>query len=81
MQRITVDIGGTFTDVAGFDEESGELPLGKSSGTPQNLVDGIFAGITEAGSLLPDTTLLIHGSTVVALSCMDAPGIAREKLT
>ena len=42
MQRITVDIGGTFTDVVGFDEESGALLLGKSSSTPQNLVDGIF---------------------------------------
>ena len=81
MQRITVDIGGTFTDVVGFDEESGALLLGKSSSTPQNLVDGIFAGVTESGSSLPDTTLLIHGSTVVINAVLERKGAKTALIT
>ena len=81
MQRITVDIGGTFTDVVGFDEESGALLLGKSSSTPQNLVDGIFAGIAESGSSLPDTTLLIHGSTVVINAVLERKGAKTALIT
>ena len=81
MQRITVDIGGTFTDVVGFDEASGELLLGKSSSTPQNLVDGIFAGIIESGSSLPDTTLLIHGSTVVINAVLERNGAKTALIT
>lgn len=81
MQRITVDIGGTFTDVVGFDEDSGELLLGKSSSTPQNLVEGIFAGINESGSSLPDTTLLIHGSTVVINAVLERKGAKTALIT
>ena len=36
--RLAVDIGGTFTDVAAFDEKSGRLLLGKALSTPQRLV-------------------------------------------
>ena len=79
--RITVDIGGTFTDVVGFDEVSGDLLLGKSSSTPQNLVDGIFAGIAESGSSLPDTTLLIHGSTVVINAVLERKGAKTALVT
>ena len=32
--RIAVDIGGTFTDLAAFDEASGELLFGKALTTP-----------------------------------------------
>ena len=47
--RIAVDIGGTFTDVAAFDEGSGELLLGKWSSTPRDLVEGILLAIDESG--------------------------------
>ena len=33
--RIAADIGGTFTDVAAFDEATGELRLGTVLSTPQ----------------------------------------------
>ncbi len=36
--RLGTDIGGTFTDVAAFDEETGRLLLGKSLTTPAHLV-------------------------------------------
>ena len=39
--RIAVDIGGTFTDLAAFDEAAGELRFGKALSTHDKLVDGI----------------------------------------
>ncbi len=81
MLRITVDIGGTFTDVVGFDEESGELLLGKSMSTPRNLVDGIFDAIKGSGSSLPRTSLLIHGSTVVINAVLERKGARTGLIT
>jgi len=39
--RLAADIGGTFTDIAVFDEATGALSFGKTLSTPQRLVDGI----------------------------------------
>ena len=35
--RLAADVGGTFTDVAAFNETTGELHLGKSLTTPAHL--------------------------------------------
>ncbi|MBT5179184.1 MAG: hypothetical protein HOL97_09435, partial [Rhodospirillaceae bacterium] len=32
--RLAADIGGTFTDIAAFDEETGRLSFGKKLSTP-----------------------------------------------
>jgi N-methylhydantoinase A len=48
--RLAADVGGTFTDVAAFDETTGELQLGKTLTTPVRLVDGIEAGVGKAGA-------------------------------
>ena len=42
MFTIAVDIGGTFTDLVGFDASSGKLFFGKSLTTYGDLVDGIL---------------------------------------
>ena len=43
--RLAADIGGTFTDIAVFDDKTGVLTLGKALSTPHRLVDGINAGV------------------------------------
>jgi hypothetical protein len=48
--RLSADVGGTFTDVAAFDETTGELRLGKTLTTPTRLVTGIENGVTKAGA-------------------------------
>ena len=50
--RLSADVGGTFTDVAAFDETTGELQLGKTLTTPARLVDGIESGVAKAGAAL-----------------------------
>ena len=46
--RLSADVGGTFTDVAAFDEPTGRLRLGKTLTTPSRLVTGIETGVGKA---------------------------------
>ncbi|HEY1504187.1 MAG TPA: hydantoinase/oxoprolinase family protein, partial [Stellaceae bacterium] len=62
--RLAADIGGTFTDVAVFDEGSGKLNFGKALSTPKHLVEGINNGVAKAGADYKSVGLLLHGSTV-----------------
>lgn len=45
--RVSMDIGGTFTDVIAFNEETGEYSAGKTSTTPEDLTKGVFAGLAQ----------------------------------
>jgi N-methylhydantoinase A len=62
--RLAADIGGTFTDVAVFDDASGKLNFGKALSTPKHLVEGINNGVAKAGADYKSVGLLLHGSTV-----------------
>ena len=48
--RLAADIGGTFTDIAVFDDKTCRLTFGKALSTPDRLVDGISSGVDKAGS-------------------------------
>jgi N-methylhydantoinase A len=72
--RLAADIGGTFTDVAVFDERTGELAFGKALSTPARLVDGIGAGVTKAGSDFAAAGLFLHGSTVAINTVLERTG-------
>src|SRR5712691_4076833 len=62
--RLSADVGGTFTDVAAFDESTGELQLGKTLTTPARLVDGIENGVAKAGANFRAARLSLQGTTV-----------------
>ena len=47
--RISVDVGGTFTDVIVLDEETSRLRLEKVETTPRNPASGVLAGFRKAG--------------------------------
>jgi len=72
--RLAVDIGGTFTDIAAFDEKTGRLLLGKTLSTPDHLVDGISQGIEKAGAAFADAALFLHGSTVAINTMLERTG-------
>ena len=48
--RIAADVGGTFTDLAVFDEATGRIRLGKTLTTPARLIEGMSTGLTKAGA-------------------------------
>ena len=72
--RLAADIGGTFTDIAAFDEASGRLMLGKVLSTPDALVDGIERGVAKAGTSFADAGLFLHGSTVAINTLLERTG-------
>lgn len=68
--RISVDTGGTFTDVVLLDEQ-GRMTIGKALTTPNRIFDGMAGALAvvaeERGQsvrdLLAGTDILIYGTT------------------
>jgi N-methylhydantoinase A len=79
--RLAADIGGTFTDVAAFDEKSGRLLLGKALSTPARLVDGISHGVDKAGTKFSDSGVFLHGSTIAINTMLERNGAKTALLT
>jgi N-methylhydantoinase A len=72
--RIAVDIGGTFTDLAAFDEAAGELRFGKALSTHDKLVNGIQNTLNGAGVAFKDAHLFLHGSTIAINTLLERTG-------
>src|SRR5215510_826861 len=72
--RLAADIGGTFTDIAAFDDRTGTLTFGKALSTPQRLVEGIDAGVAKAGSDYKSAGLFLHGSTIAINTILERKG-------
>ncbi len=64
MRRSGVDIGGTFTDVIVFDEETGDIEIEKTPSTPSNPAKGVINGLTKAKTDIGELDFFSHGSTV-----------------
>lgn len=79
--RLAADIGGTFTDVAAFDEKTGRLLLGKSLSTPQHLVEGISTGVDKAGAVFADANIFLHGSTIAINTMLERSGARTALIT
>jgi N-methylhydantoinase A len=72
--RLAADIGGTFTDIAVFDDRTGKLTSGKALSTPRRLVEGINAGVEKAGSNYRSAALFLHGSTIAINTILERKG-------
>src|SRR5476651_1511046 len=79
--RLAADIGGTFTDIAVFDDKTGRLTFGKSLSTPDRLVDGISSGVEKAGSDYASANLFLHGSTVAINTILERTGAKTALIT
>jgi len=67
---LGVDVGGTFTDLVGW--EQGRLVVVKTSSTPDQSV-GVEAAVAEARLDRP-TDLLVHGTTVATNTLLERSG-------
>ena len=79
--RLAVDIGGTFTDVAAFDDTTGALVVGKTLTTPERLVDGINAAVARAGTDYASAGLFLHGSTIAVNTILERTGARTALIT
>ncbi len=76
--RIGIDIGGTFTDVALVEEDTGRIAIAKLSTTPhdfgQAVIDGVRQGL-DANRIAPaEVSLLAHATTVVTNALLEHKG-------
>lgn len=61
--RVSMDIGGTFTDVVAYDEERGAYVAGKSSTTPRDLTAGVLDALGTIDAHPELCGFVVHGTT------------------
>ena len=72
MIVVAIDIGGTFTDLIGFDDAAGRFVEAKSLTTPAHLVQGIIDCIKKsglaAGAQTTAAILAVTGATTATMN-------------
>jgi N-methylhydantoinase A len=81
FSRVSADVGGTFTDVAVFDEGTLQLRLGKALTTPAHLVEGIDTGLEKAGARHVHAALFLHGTTIAINTLLERTGARTALIT
>src|SRR5438034_362805 len=71
---VAIDIGGTFTDLIGFDERAQRFVEAKSLTTPAHLVQGVIDCIEKSGLDAAAIDELIHGSTIAINTLIERTG-------
>ena len=64
MDRLGVDIGGTFTDLYFFDSGKNRMVTAKTPSTPKDYTKGVINVIHQAQIDLGEVKDIIHGSTI-----------------
>ncbi|MEB3774500.1 MAG: hydantoinase/oxoprolinase family protein [Desulfurococcales archaeon] len=64
MVRVGIDIGGTFTDLVLFDEDTGRVDALKVLTTPREPWIGVLNALKETGSPLTGFKVLVHATTL-----------------
>ncbi|WP_321325450.1 hydantoinase/oxoprolinase family protein [uncultured Parasphingorhabdus sp.] len=76
--RLGVDVGGTFTDLLLFDNQTGGFWRHKTPSTPHDSSEGILTGVNEitarAGVDPRDIGYLLHGTTVATNAVLEGKG-------
>ena len=76
--RLGVDVGGTFTDLLLFNQDSGAFWRHKTPSTPHDSSEGILNGVAaicdEAGVAAKDIEYLLHGTTVATNAVLEGKG-------
>lgn len=62
--KVSIDIGGTFTDLVVHDEVGGRAFTGKVLSTPHNPAEGVITGLTTVLDDPRQIGFLVHGTTV-----------------
>jgi N-methylhydantoinase A len=76
--RIGIDIGGTFTDFALFDDRRRDIVTHKRLTTPgepeRAVLDGLQALLQTAGAQIGDVAMVVHGTTLVTNAAIERRG-------
>jgi len=74
--RFSIDIGGTFTDIAILDEDTGQFHLDKALSTPENTLTGLLNVIEKSNlDLRSVEKIFVHGSTTALNTLLERKGV------
>jgi N-methylhydantoinase A len=83
--RISIDVGGTFTDVVLIDDATGQIHYTKVLTTHKNLAEGVIAGIDRILRMVvtsfDQVDYLVHGTTIGTNSLIERKGARTGLLT
>jgi N-methylhydantoinase A len=79
--KVAVDIGGTFTDLVAYDDDTGELLGVKSPSTPPTFIDGVMNALEKAGIRPEEVVSFKHGSTIATNAIIERRGARTGMLT
>ena len=74
MLVVAIDIGGTFTDLIGFDDADRRFVQAKSLTTPAQLGQGVIDCIRKSALAAAVVDELIHGSTIAINTLIERKG-------
>jgi N-methylhydantoinase A len=73
--RVAIDVGGTFTDLCGLNEDTGEYTFVKDSTTPENYAAGVLNVVRKSGIKGEEMNRFIGtGSTMVINALTEKKG-------
>lgn len=79
---VATDVGGTFTDLVGYDRRTGEIIVAKDSTTPDDFSRGILSALAKSGLPPPSVTkYFANGSTVVINALTERKGVRTALFT
>jgi N-methylhydantoinase A len=89
MYRVTIDVGGTFTDCLVLDEDTGDLRQFKAPTTPADPSIGFIDAVSKAAAayestladFLAQVELLIHGTTLATNTLINEDGALTGMIT
>jgi len=83
--RLGVDVGGTFTDMVLFNDETNSITLTKTPSTPANQSHGVVNGVIkiarQTGIDPVGINFLIHGTTVATNALLERRGVKCALIT
>lgn len=80
--RVAIDVGGTFTDLVGYDEKAGTLVVAKESTTPADFSCGVLEALAK--SKIPPAAVdryFANGSTIIINALTERKGARTALLT
>ena len=78
---IGVDVGGTFTDIFAWDEESGQVSTGKVPSTRGDQSRGFIEGISGQVASFAEVSTIVHGTTVGTNALLERKGAKTGLIT
>ena len=79
---VATDVGGTFTDLVGYNRNTGQLIIAKDSTTPDDFSRGILSALAKSG--LPPRSVkkyFANGSTIVINALTERKGVKTALFT